>query len=119
MTRCDRPKLQAVSACHLQTSGGLPTLKVASAVAGITSEGDLWDLFAEQVSDLLVGDIAHLVVVLEEVAHLVANTTLVGFHQRVACPVIGAHVAVYTIPAVVAFAAVAFAHGSVLVPPRQ
>lgn len=94
------------------------TLKVASAVAGVTRESDLWNLFAEQVSDLLVGDIAHLIIVFEKVAHLVTDASLVGFHESIARPVISAHVAVYALPAFVAVAAVAFAHGSVLVSSR-
>lgn len=95
------------------------TLKVASAVAGVTGEGDLRDLFTEQVSDLLVGHVAHLVVALEEVAHLVADAALVRFHQGVTCSVIRTHIAVYALPTIVAVAAVTFAHGSVLVSFRQ
>lgn len=97
----------------------MPTLEVASSFASVTSECDLRNLFAQQVPNLFVGDVAHLVVVLEEIAHLVADSALVRFHQRIACPIISAHVAIDTVPAVVAVAAVAFAHRSVLVSSRQ
>lgn len=52
------------------------TLEVASSIWCVASECDLGDLFAQQVSNLLVGHVTHLVVVLEDVAHLVADATV-------------------------------------------
>lgn len=52
------------------------TLEVASSIWCVASECDLGDLFAQQVSNLLVGHVTHLVVVLEDVTHLVADATV-------------------------------------------
>jgi hypothetical protein len=73
---------------------GKRTLKVAFFVLGLAVERDLGDLLAEQVSNSLVRDIAHLVVVLHDFSSLIAHSTIAGLHQGVTCFILRADVAV-------------------------
>lgn len=94
-------------------------MEVAFAVGCIAGKRDLGNLFAEQISNLVVGHIAHLVVVLEHVAHFVATPSLLRFHESIAGLVLGADVAIDAFPALVAFALVAVAYCSMFVPESQ
>lgn len=67
----------------------------------------------EHTQDFLVGDVTHLVVLLDDIALLVAASTIFGFHERVTGLVLGADVAVDTRPSLIAFAGVALSHRSV------
>lgn len=91
-----------------------PTLEVADAGGLVAIKGHLGYATAEHVKDGFVCNIAHLVVVADDIAHLVADTSFVVLHQRVAGLVLGADIAVDACPAIVAGAGVAAAHGTVL-----
>lgn len=94
-------------------------MEIAFTVGCVACEGHLWNLFTKQVPDLVVGHVAHLVVVLEDIAHLIANATIFRFHQSIAGFVLCAHIAVDAFPAFVTFAAVAITNRSVFVAAGQ
>lgn len=81
------------------------TLKVAFGVLFCTGKGNLWFPRQEHVDDFTVGDFAHLMVLLREYTLLVANTTLLIGHQRIAGCVGVTDVAVDTVPTIFALAA--------------
>lgn len=89
------------------------TLKLAFLGLLLAGEGDFCFLVAQKLFDLLVGDAADLMVILDELPILVAHATAASFHERVASRVLRANVAVDTSPTFVAFAMVAGAHRSV------
>lgn len=91
------------------------TLEVACGLVLGTGKGGLRALLAQQAANLLVGDVADLVVGLDDLAVLVADTAVAGGHERIASLVFGAYVAVDTGPAVVAFARLVLARGAVFV----
>lgn len=62
-------------------------------------------LFAQKCRDLFVGDVADLVVVVDDLAILVTDTTFTTFHQCVTSLVVGTDV---TVDAGPTFTAVAF-----------
>ena len=86
------------------------TLKIACVVFGVAGECYLWPPSFQNVNDLDIGNIAHLVILLDHFSILVANTTRVLWHQRIAGSVLCANIAVDTCPSIRAFAIVAFAH---------
>lgn len=95
------------------------TLKVALVGLGVAREGGLGLLVLELVEDLPVGDVAHLVVLLDQLAFLEADATLALGHHGVAGLVRLADIAVDASPAVVAVARVAASWGPVPVAIRQ
>jgi hypothetical protein len=84
-------------------------LEVALLVLGPAVERDLWYLVAEHGPDGLVGDIAHLVVVLDHFSPLVTHATIARLHQGVTRLILRTDIAVETCPAFVAFASIPFA----------
>lgn len=89
------------------------TLKVALARCLVAIKGDLRLAAAEHVKNWLVGDIAHLVVMVDDVAHLIAYSAFILWHESIAVLVFGANVAVYTRPSLVTGALVAAPHRSI------
>jgi hypothetical protein len=88
-------------------------LEVAVAVGFVAGEGDLRNLAAKEITDLPVCDIAHLVVLLDNVPFLVADAALITFHEGVAGRILGTDIAIKTGPAIIAVASLARAHRSV------
>jgi hypothetical protein len=71
-------------------------------ILGIAGERDLRDLSAQQTPDVLVGDVADLVVLLDHLASLVAYSAVTSRHESVTRLVFGTDVAVDARPALVA-----------------
>jgi hypothetical protein len=71
-------------------------------------------LLLEELHNLRIGDIAHLMVLLDDVAALVAYTSFVIWHERIACVVGLADIAVYPAPTCVALARLLAPHRSVV-----
>lgn len=90
------------------------TLEVALPLLVLAVECDLGDTLAQKVPDSLVGDIAHLEIVVHDFTTLVADSAVFGWHQGVACVVIGADVAVDPGPAFVTVATLPIPHRAVL-----
>lgn len=78
----------------------LLTLEVALFCFRVAREGPLRFLVLELIEDLPVGDIAHLEVLLDQLAFLVAHAALPIGHHSIASVVCFADVAVETRPAV-------------------
>ena len=96
-------------------AGGVLTLEVALLGGAVAREGSLGLLVLELVEDLPVGDVAHLVVLVDQLALLEADTALALGHHGIAGLVGLADVAVDAAPAVLALARVAVPGRSVLV----
>jgi hypothetical protein len=79
-------------------------LKVTFRSLVIASKGNLWYLFFELLQDLLVDDIALLIVLMHDEASFVADSGDVSRHQRSASIVAVADVTVDAFPARVAVA---------------
>ena len=79
----------------------------------MAGESYLGALFPQEVGDLPVGNVAYLVVVVDDFSIGIADTAISSFHQSITCLVLCTHVAVDPIPAVVALACSAVAHLSV------
>lgn len=94
-------------------------MKVAKAGFPLAVESSLGDLAVEHTQDLLIGNIAHLVVLLNHLAVLIADTAISSFHKGVAGIVLGADVAVDTCPSVIAVTSVALSHRSVFAPGQR
>lgn len=88
-------------------------MEVTSSIVRLAREGDLRSLFAEERRNLLVGDVAYLVVVVDDFAIRVADTAVSRLHQSIASLVLGANVAVNAAPAIVTLALAAVAHRSI------
>ena len=80
------------------------TLKVACLVVFLAGKCNLRALLAEQRGNLFVCNVAHLVVVVDNLAVLVTYATFASFHQCVTGFVVGTNIAINTCPALVAFA---------------
>ena len=89
-------------------------MKVADSRLLLAREAGLGNLAVQHVQDLTVSNIAHLVVLLDDFAILVANTAIARLHQAVASLVFGTDIAVDAGPSLVAFARVALSHRSFL-----
>ncbi len=87
-------------------------MKIADTRLLPAGEGCLRYFAIEHGKDLLVRDSAHLMVLLYNLAILITDTTIAGFHQRIACVVLGTDIAVDSSPALVTFASVAFSYRS-------
>ncbi len=79
-------------------------MEIASLILLFTSKRDFWTLLAEQRRDLLVGDIADLIVVVHNLTILVTDTAFAGFHECVAGFIVSTDVAIDASPALVAIA---------------
>jgi hypothetical protein len=75
-------------------------------------------LFAEQVGDLLVRNIARLVVVLDDITALIAYAAVAGLREGITSLVLCANIAVDSGPSFVALAFPAVSHRSIF-PPSQ
>lgn len=89
------------------------TLEIALARLLVTSEGDLGDLVAKEVTDCLVRHIAHLVVLLDDLAAGVADATIARLGEGIAGLVARADIAVDARPPFVTFAMFLLAHWTV------
>lgn len=94
-------------------------MEVANARFLVASKSGLRYLAVEHGEDLLVGNVAHLVVVLHDFTVLIANATIARLHQSIAGLVLGTHIAVDSSPALVAFASVAGSNRSVFAPSKR
>jgi hypothetical protein len=90
------------------------TLEIALFAVGIAGEGGLGFLLLELIEDLAVGDVAHLVVLIDYQALTITDATLALRHHGVAGVICLADVAVYTLPALLTLAVVALARQSVV-----
>lgn len=97
----------------MTTGGLLLTLKVASGSGFSASKSNLRTLVPKQARDLLVGDLADLVVVLNHLAVLVAYTARASLHQSIAGFVFGADIAVDAGPTPITLASATRAHRSI------
>ena len=79
-------------------------MKIALASLVMAREGDLRDLILELIQDLLVGDIALLVVLLDHETVFVADSTIFCGNKRATHSVRFANVAVYAFPPIATFA---------------
>jgi hypothetical protein len=61
------------------------TLEIAGLRLGVTCECNFRTLCTQETGDLLVGDIADLVILVYHLTVLVADASLSRFHHRVAC----------------------------------
>lgn len=103
MIPSDRPRLTKLAV--VQRMGyGERTLKVALATLLGAGEGRLRLLLLELIQDLPVRDVTHLEVLIDQLSLLVAHTALAFGHERVACLVRLAHIAVYALPSFTALA---------------
>lgn len=81
-------------------------MEVTGAVLGVASEGYLRPPAIKDIYNLLIGDIAHLVVLMNDLSILVTDTALLGRHQGITRLILGANVAVDSSPTLFAFAIV-------------
>ena len=84
----------------------------------VARKGGLRGLVLELVEDLTVGDVAHLVVLVDDHTLPVADAFLIIRHERTAGVVAAADIAVYALPAFVTLALLAFPRQPI-VPVRQ
>jgi hypothetical protein len=91
-----------------------PKLKVAGVVVGLTRKRHLGLPALELVQDLAVGHVAHLVILLDRDALLVADASFTIRHHRIARIVRLANVAIDTTPALFAVAGPALSRRSIL-----
>ena len=89
-------------------------MKIALLIVRLASESNLRNLVTEEVADGFIGDITHLIIVIDNLATLVAHTPIAGTHQRIAGSIIGADVAVDAGPTLVAVAGMFGSYGTVL-----
>lgn len=82
-------------------------MELAGCILFIAGEGDLRLLVTEQTRDFFIYNIAYLIVVLHDLAVLVADTPIPGWHQCIASLVCGADIAVDSGPALVTVAFIA------------
>lgn len=76
-----------------------PELEVAGSLVGIAAECGLWLLLLQLIQDLPVRNVAHLVVLFDHQAPLVAHSTLTVRHHGIAPLIGGAYIAVDPLPA--------------------
>jgi hypothetical protein len=88
-------------------------LKVAETCVLIAHKGGLGNLAFKHRKNLRVGDVAHLIVLLDDFTVLVAYTIFSSLHQGVAGLVFGADVAVDARPALITVAGITISDGSV------
>lgn len=79
----------------------------------MAGKGNLRHLLAKEVSDRPVRDIAHLVVLLHDLAARVADAAVTRLGHGIAGPITCAQVAVDAGPSFVAFAGLALSHRTV------
>jgi hypothetical protein len=79
-------------------------LEIALGSLLVAGKGGLGLLVLELIEDLPVCNVAHLEVLLDELAVLVANTTLAVWHHGVACVVRFADIAIDACPTIATLA---------------
>ena len=79
-------------------------MEVAKGAFPRTAKSGLGNLAVEHGQDLLVGYIAHLVVLIHDLAVLVADTAVAGLHEGITSIILGTNVAVDTRPSIVTVA---------------
>lgn len=94
---------------------GLLTLEITVFFLRLAGKGGLGLLCAEELADARVCNVADLVVMLDDLAVLVADTAIACGHEGIAYIVLGADVAVDTGPALVTAALLGVALGAVVV----
>lgn len=90
------------------------TLKGTGCIVFIAGKSSLWLLSIQNLNDLPIRHVAHLVVLLDNVAALITNATFAFRHQCITCLIGFADIAVDTGPAFVALAVLILSHGPVL-----
>jgi hypothetical protein len=91
------------------------TLEGASVVLGIATKCHLRSPPIQDFDNILVCNIAHLIVLMYDLSVPVANSSLVVWHQCITRLILGANVAVDARPSLFAFAVVALSHGPITV----
>ena len=109
---CAQPRLPTLGT-SLELSGIALTLKGTCAVLAIASEGDLRFPSFQNVDNLYIRNIAHLVVLMYDFSILVTHSSFDLGHQRVTCLIRRADIAIDTRPSIFAFAVVPLSHGSI------
>jgi len=89
------------------------TLEGTGCLLGIATERNLRPPSIQETEDILVCNIAHLVVLVYDFPILVAHAPILGGHQRIASLILRADVAINARPAFLTFAVVALSHGPV------
>jgi len=89
------------------------TLKGTGCIFGVTVECNLRPPSIQETDDILVCNIAHLVVLVYNFAVLVADSPIFGRHQRITSFIIRADVAVNARPSFLTLAVVALSHGPI------
>lgn len=79
------------------------TLEIALAAQPVAGEGDLGYLCPKEVPDGLVRNVAHLVVLFDNLAAGVANSAIPCFCQGITRPIACAHVAIDARPPFITF----------------
>ncbi len=91
-----------------------PELEVACCLIGVAREGNLGDPRIDLIQDRFVGDIANLVVLMDDQTLFVAYATFTQRHHSIASIVRGADITVDTFPTLLAVAFISFPWRSVL-----
>jgi hypothetical protein len=93
---------------------GSLTLELASRIFSFACESDFRLLVAQESGDLLVHDVANLIVLVHDLAVCITDASFVFGHEGVARFVRRTDVAVNAFPAVIAVARVTGAHRTIL-----
>jgi hypothetical protein len=91
----------------------LLTLEGASIVLGIATKCYLRSSPIQDFDNVLVCNIAHLIVLMYDLSVLVANSSFAVWHQCITRLILGANIAVDARPSLFAFAIVALSHGPI------
>jgi uncharacterized membrane protein len=89
-------------------------LKGTGRIVLIAGECSLWLLPIQNFHDLPIRHIAHLIVLLDNIAALITNATFALWHQCITYLIGFADIAIDTSPAFVTLAVLILSHGSVL-----
>jgi len=83
-------------------------LEVASFVLGIAGKGDLWPSTFQDLNNLDICNVAHLVILIDHLAILIADSSFLAFwHHGITGLVTGTHIAVDACPTIFTVAVVA------------
>lgn len=89
-------------------------MEVALLAIGVAGESGLRLLFLELVEDLAIGDVADLVVLVDDQTLTIADATLALRHHGIASIVCLANIAVYTLPTLFTLAVMTLPRQSVV-----
>lgn len=107
------PRLECVVSKKCILHEIILTLEGASFVFGIATECYLRPPPIENFDNVSVCDIAHLIVLVYDFSILVADSPLLGRHQRITSFILGANIAVDARPSLFTFAIIALPHRSI------